>query len=1564
MASRGDSAGSARPRSRRSIAHVPRSKLTTGLDKENTTTDISSSQPVAGSAKLPGKDKKSRSKSLGPGGLDALQDSNGNRRKSTAALPLKSILKPTVPVSPVRNIPSFEETRRRTPARSASQNHDDRGASNGSEGLLIDLDTPAQPSAPSSSEERADPFDGFNAEAIRDEMAAVREREEQERRERERKAILQQREARRKSMANRRVSFAPEATLHTWNVVEIPDDSTSSSTSNSTRRASNLANTEAQEPAHAPQTEPASSPNSYAESDIAFSPVQYPDLERLKNGPTHPGYDAVGSSQDMSSSPFSGSSMDGTEDVGMQDSARDDDDDDDDDNSSTSGFDGESTAMSLDDMTVRSAATAQSDASESTTSSNRLNDALRQAAREAGTQSFDDDEDGDMSMEIADQEITGAFQPWIKKGERQSFDWEDISARHDQENVEPAKPAVEDTAFDDAVSEMGEDDLSMEVTNAIGGILSKSPGRRQTVARRKSTSEETSYDEQTMELTNVVGGIAHAPSPAKSVGAESNNEDEEMTMEFTSVVGGVLKKFAPGYNANEENNDQPESADGEVQGQNLSEWENDDDAMEEGAEMEITGAVGGILPAAEEPNDLPQEEEGGNDADADAVDDDDQTAGMEITTAMGQILPPEMEVGDKDQAKKVMGMESDAGQLNSSPLQGGVRQSPARSPVSFHVAAVASESGSPSLASVRSRRTRQSLSFGAPNAPIAQTPEMPPSESVTPPKQLTPQVSRPETPGKTPPSSNRKFHSASPKKLFQPELQESASKPKSPGRKSLFGASATGESTPLFILQPHGKRHSSGLGIDKEGLGSPRVAAMLDKRRSIGDEASEFVPQKQPQQGVRFEDPVKLHEEVDREREEEEDREDGHIPPLQDATASLKDMISSLTPKKNKLKGRKSLHVGAARGLLGKRPAELDQDDEELDNTPKRLRSAQASPVKSIKLPAPPTKDETVGRRSPRKTIGTSTPSKSPLKTTTTPTHEPQNDRAVEDHAEVATPRSEPADDTTAEDPEPEFDPIQLQDFLNMTNIHFMELDTTKRRHTIAPDSARKRAARLSSDGDRSSAANFEDCVAAGICTVPMLELYQHSCRELKSYISEGRQVIRSIETETFADNPPLFREYMTAAPDIRLLMDNQFRNVKTHARLLSKATWYEWRMKLLEGLKEGLNGHIEELKADEDRLSKHETILNDVVPALTEKHAALEGEATTLQQLADEMENCDQDELRGAREKLSTIEEEIEEKKKQLRQMQAEVQEKTHTLETGTERKAEFVAQIEEAERVKAECRGWSAKEISALKDSVHKIERQTGWSIVSATSSSSTPPGPVVTMSYRAQLDLTFHPGAFYNANDVEQSSSESDEKMGAPIELKYHPRNGAKAATQPSKLSSIALLVLKSLQNHIASLSQPKVAPKHLLRFISEAWDLMLNLEEEARMLEFCGVTKLKLSESDDQPSLRARCTLLQSLPAGSKSKASTASGPRRIDVDFAVKTRVISPPDSAPPGSVGVLDFETNVLASKVYGFQKESGMSESEMQKFLSKELGAKGSGLQLGGGVWSKAVQMLTGTVF
>ncbi|KAL6230422.1 hypothetical protein BDW75DRAFT_73053 [Aspergillus navahoensis] len=1523
MASRGDSAESSRVRSRRSIAHVPRSRLTAGGDKGNATMDISTSQPLASRRSAAGKEKKSRSKSLGPGGLDALQASNGNRRKSAAVFPLKSILKPTVPVSPVRNIPTFEETRRKTPARGGKEQEFSTSSEQG--GNLVGLDTPAQTSA-AGTENQTNPFDTFDADTIRGEMAAAREQGEKERRERERKAALEHREARRKSMANRRVSFAPEATLHTWNVVEIPDDSTSSSASNSTRRASALTNASNQ-PAHTPkQNDRSSSPEIDAESDIAFSPVQYPDLERLRNQLPSGSYDGAGSSQEMFSSPFSGS--ENSEDTGLHSITRDDDENevDDDESSIASGFDGESTAMSMDDMSVHSGVTVQTDGSESTSGTTRLKEALRQAAREAGTRSFDDENDEEVSMEIADQEITGAFQPWIKKGERQSFDWEDISARHDQENVDPSKSI--NSAPLETASDNGDEDLSMEVTNAIGRII---PTNHQSLGRRKSLAEETNYEEQTMELTSVVGGIAQPVSPAKSADANSEiDNDEEMTMEFTSVVGGVLNR-AGSQNVDEHNGIPDQRGDN-------SAYDGLNHDMDDGADMEITGAVGSILPPAQE--------------EAEFVDGD-QTAGMDFTAAMGKILTPERASPDRADS-----------QPGSSPFQESVRaspaKSPAKSPAAFHVAAVASESGSPSLASVRSRPTRQSLSRTTPTTPTSMTPKESPTKNIS--KNLTQlaQADQFSTPEQSSPSRSEGIRSASPKKLFQPEIQVSDSKQKSPGRRSLFGSNAAGEPAPLFVLRPPGPRRSSGIGIDREGLGSPKVAAMLDKRRSIGEEAGDFVPRPQ---GVRFEDPIKLQEEVDREREEEESREDGHIQ-FPDPTASLRDMISSLTPKKNKLRGRKSLHVGAARGILGKRPAELDLDDEDDgENTPKRLRRREdMSPVKNVRLPPPPSKEETVGRsRSPaRKSMAVS-----PSEVSTTPTQEPRVSalaNSAQGESATASPEVEMANEGGADDNhEPEVEPIQLQDFLNMTNIHFMELTTTKRRHTTAPDSISKRAARLSLEGDgKSSASNFDDCVAAGFCTVPMLELYQHSCRELKSYISEGRQIIRSIETETYADNPPLFREYMTAAPDIRLLMDNQFRNVKTHTRLLSKATWYEWRMKLLEGLKEGLDRHVEEMKGDDNLLSKHEAILKDAMPALSAKHSSLKEEATRLQQLADELENCDQDELWNARSKLADLEEEIAKKKRTLEELQTEVQDKTDTIETGTELKAEFTAQIQEAERVKEECRGWSAKEIRELKDSVHRVEQQTGWSISSASSSDA---GPVVIMSYQHQLQLKFHPASFYIEGEDKVSLPQKD---NTPIELSYCPEDeGRRIQARP--LSPIVLLILKSIQGHITTITQSKITSKQLLRFVSEAWDLAIKAEEEARMLGFHGVTNLRLSELE-KLSLRARCTLLGIVPTADSTPSSKSqkqsNGNCRVDVDFAVTTRIVRKDDENP---LGVLDVQTEVIASKVYGFgtDNSTGLSEKEMRSILNKELrGNSKSGVKFGSGAWSRAVQMLEGRVF
>lgn len=71
--------GTRRLRARKSIAHMPSPERT--LDKENNVQELARSTQETKQQISTNTSKKSRSKSLGPGGLDALKDTSGNRRK-------------------------------------------------------------------------------------------------------------------------------------------------------------------------------------------------------------------------------------------------------------------------------------------------------------------------------------------------------------------------------------------------------------------------------------------------------------------------------------------------------------------------------------------------------------------------------------------------------------------------------------------------------------------------------------------------------------------------------------------------------------------------------------------------------------------------------------------------------------------------------------------------------------------------------------------------------------------------------------------------------------------------------------------------------------------------------------------------------------------------------------------------------------------------------------------------------------------------------------------------------------------------------------------------------------------------------------------------------------------------------------------------------------------------------------------------------------------------------------------------------------------------------------------
>lgn len=1370
---------------------------------------------------------------------------------------------------------------------------------------------------------------------------AAREREADEQRKAQKEAALAQRAARRKSMANRRVSFAPEATLHTWNVVELAEDSTTSSASNSTRRQSTI--TAAQSPnaslSSTAQKEELEIPSEQFDGQIVRTS---PQKKRRRRSSTAPPKTQVEQSPDsmFSSSPTHGSSVasEGSSPARIEDSIHSSSDDDDDDTEVDDG-----TAISMDEATSQTVGSNQSGSS--TTS---LDERLRLAAGLAGTRGIEydeayDEEGDDQPMEMVTGTVTTAFQPFAAKQPARIE--EDLSAMQDQENVNPFSPAFKagaNVGIDEA--ELDEDEeMTMDVTQAIGGIVpgpaSPNRGRRKSVTgnrrrssivRRRSMAEES--EGETMDLTTVGGGILQQEQNDTQ---STKMSDEDLSMDFTNVIGGVLAKNGISRR------DSTQSI-----------------MMDENETMDMTAAIGGILPAIEERTE--------------PMSDGDRTMTMDMTRAVGAILPASLSTKNKTLAKQLMEEEASVGQLTGSPQEEATRRASA---TPSHIAmSVVSETGSPSIAlkprvsARKSQDTKQSESV----TPRHMTPtKASMSKQGTPTKQVTPMPAQSEKPNRaTPLSANVTHRGASPKKLFKAEMKARAS----PGnidtatsakKASLFDHNAhTGHATPSVVLhapKPHQhlRRSSSGIGIDQEGLGSPSVTKLLDRRTSIGDSIPAFTfAASAPNSRLRFEDPRAMEEEIDAERAEEQRRESGRFVMEQEAdnaqdenaTLQLKEMIQSLSPKKTKLKGRKSLAPGGAKGILGKRPAELDMDDEEDgEMTPKRLKMVEreASPVKNIKLAQPPSAEETTGKLtrsqrqglqdqaanvtptivpSPRKSSAAKTPQHGRFKEAPTSGHRPSSfeDKMdnVMDAVDVTTARIEHDENDEQDD-----ERISLQSFLNMTNIHFIELSTTKRRHTMAPQPST-----FSQENDEQQS-SLEACLTAATTTLPLLELYQHATRELKQYISTGRKIIRSIEAETLKEQPQLFREYVDARPDVKVVMDNQFRNGKTNARLQSKEGWYAWRRQLVDGLRGGLEGIKRGMQEDAAQLVEQETILGNTVPELVAQHAELEQQLQNLEQRIAEYDSMDLEALSQSRTQFRSLDEDLAAKSAQLEQLQQQMQDKTETLAAASELKDEMLEQIAEAERVHEECRGWSGKDVRELRNKVEAIEQESGWKLLSAEELEETDFGVALTMSYKEELSLFFHPAAFVAKSGRRRSgrSSRSVSGPNAPISLTFSPKN-EDSMVELSTERRFFLQMMRSQLHAFAMMPKGSISAKAVLAMVSQGWDMASKVSDEVRLLSMAGITDVSIL-GDEQ--LGGNLMLLFE---GS-----------RINIDFALHVSI---------DTEGGFVTRSSVSAKAMYGSVADllsvPGKSR-KVQTALSQEVESR----ELGTGAWINAVKGL-----
>ncbi|KAL9102220.1 MAG: hypothetical protein Q9163_002602 [Psora crenata] len=1517
---------------RKSIAHLP--SLDFRADKENAATDVAELPIVTANAKQTW--RKSRSKSAGPGGLDALKESTGNKGEE-----VKSILKPTISLSPLKKIPPRNASRAGSPrkiGRKTSEASPERAPirSPAKEDISIDENRFNSPSNGAATRHPSSPSPALvTLRTEEEQQAAASEKERQE--------MLAHKDARRKSLANRRVSFAPEATLHTWNVVELPEDSTTSSAStNLTRRASSFAESAGSSysgpracmPSADNSEPPSTPPEQVEEMQVAASPAHQRDLHQKKRRRSSviPPMD-FNNPNELSSSPCSVDSGVETETQDFEtieeSSASSDSDDKD-------LVEDESMAhLEEDNNTLRSDA-------DSTDSSGKLEAALQQAADQAGTQGNGYDEHGELTSNIASGAVK-ASKPRMTNGiQRQSVG--DLSALLDQDNIKLFSPGSKANVMKE---KWEEDGGTMEITQAVGSILPPAEDvvistdhlrrgsvagftrRKSNIARRRSSGDGSSLGgDVTMDLTTAIGLIQQDEPQREIVSAD---EDEELTMEFTSVVGGVIQSNTKGPDGTlKRPTNFPVQTGDHCQSDFSANGEED---------MDFTYAAGSILlPSVAEASQLQEN----------------QAKDMDITAAIGVILPEQLTMSSKVEGKALMERELGADQFSpTSPSPHGSAKRPIEAgllvesplPAQARKATMASDSGSPSMAVSQARSgarktagQRRSL---APTSRQLGPVKNPSTQS----KQLTPKPSRRTTPAKTPPPKNNSMRTASPKKLFRAEIR--SAKTEVEGTASKIDATnllfhrdlAAGVTTPSVVLKP-GKRRSSGIGIDREGLGSPRVIALLDRRGSIGENAKAFVAQVKGSAGVRFENPRVMEHEIDQERAEERRRESGNgilqgetdDPELdeKDPTTSLRDMIDSLTPQKRKLNGRKSLHVGAAKGLLGKRPAELDEDEEDDEHaSPNPLRGQEGSPVKKVKLRAPPSQAATTGRlmRSTRLSFAeiagnarSSTPSRglSPSKIDIS-----SKGQSRFKNADAGSPANVTPFDANIDVPEPVLEPaeeddrIHLQDFLNMTGIRFMELTTTKRRHTIIPDAAEKSARKTIQGIEHSEQEEASDdignCVVAAACTVPMLELYQHSCRELKNYISEDRKVAKEIEEATYEDNPLIFREYISAPSDVKHIMDNQFKNVKTNARLLSKAMWYEWRMKLLDGLKEGLMAIGEGMEEDSRSLTQQEQILLPFIPGLKEEHDKLEEQIQIAQTQAAELAGCDQQDLKEARDTLVSIDQDLKAKRAMLKELQDELREHENGLETTLARKEECAEELRGADKIRQGCRGWDHAEIATLQSQVDTLEASCGWTIASAN-------GLVLTMTYNRTLQLLFRPASFLPKGSVVDINPSEN----APISLSYIADTHG---YQPQPLTTQKRFFLQIIRAQLQCLHQSQTKTTTLLAFVGGSWDIACSIAEEINALCVSYITEPTIT-ADEEMVIRSTI-LLRAMRA-------------RIEVVFEVRVH--------GGEGVNVLGVSVKPKARVCYG----ETLNEKKMSEFLESRI----HGVH-GYGVWARATREL-----
>ncbi|KAK6349207.1 hypothetical protein TWF730_009958 [Orbilia blumenaviensis] len=1338
--------------SRKSIAFVPSSSLSkpaTDDNKEN------------GGGRT-GASKKSRSKSLGPGELQRAINEQKQQEKV-----IKSILQPPIPISPLQQIPSFNSKSSKLKALAPP--------------IMVPLKT------------------------------ELEQQQARQQREAQRSAALSHRENRRKSLGGRRVSFNPEVTMHVLEEMRISNTSPSTGANNTKAPAANPraaapapVNNEVatSSEAESSDVEQPSTPEKQVEHDVPepesarlehkkenrkpMTPMaRFDQTEEFTGSPTPSSVFSSPAMTDDAESTLAPEDSSDEDDTGLisvvspsvtarTDASDDDSDDMDivDDNEVTATFrpwiarEHNHPRLSHPETNFTSAPARPQDSNPEMPFSGRRHDHPRLSYPETGFSSapraaelMRQDDDDEATMEITRVVGGGVLtSPSPARGDRDLMD-DDMT----MDFTQAIGPGILSNRRLSTVSEGTDDgEMTMEITRAIGpGLLS---ARTQPITYPKLPRFSPEDDDQTMELTRAIGGIKSVVSPSH----DDDEDDEEMSMELTVAIGGVLASRR-----------QPEPED-----------ENTTRSMD----MDMTVAIGGIIEQARlEPTmSIPEAEEPQSPtADLAAVT-------MHVNPSLSALVaeararsasvtstPPAADTPKrgrpKGSATPQKGKEATPKSLGRSLRSSAA--TPQGEPAAEPEPVAAPEPTAPIEPEVSTPKAASKT----PKAVSAKkaTPKPTPKVAITTTPKITPKTATPRRSLRTPqqgtPTPKATTLAGSGKVAV---LDHGLS-----AKRRLAGVVSPGiHLTNMNMnIQSPSARGATGVGISKAGMGSPSVRKILSARKPIANaELEPFSPGVRPLSQL-------LKDLKDEKKEGAAAAMFGSDEGIKGAKG-IKEMLERMTPKKTidmmstGSVGRPKRSFDAVKGDLMAAAAGGSSLEIGPSGSParKKRRSLEEQPV-------PATTPAVAEKPSVR------------FEVQETPKEKKDEDvfgpsRAINTPAKAAPPpppvQAEPEsamDVDNDEEDEVNVPNMAMKDFLSMIGISFLDgITSTKHR--------RQTGAILGLGVEMNDEeVSIGDQINGQLTIRPFLELYEHLQRELKRSNKEGKEMFKQIEKMVLEENPRLFREYLLAPPDVRAVMDLQFKNIKSSSRLEARGDWYTWRQGLQETIKAKARENLENLKVDEGNLKKWREIVDKLSPGLDGKKKELEEKLEVLKVRKEEIEGCDPKELEVKREALSSAKKRLEEKKKELERLNSVGEELEGEVKGREERRERCLSAIESAERVAEANKGYTEEEVVGSIDRVRQLEEKTGWTLKKAEGPS------FLEMAYKNVLGVRF---------DAQRPDNEK-----SPVELTL--LNTPAPTTQQK-------FFIEAIQTSARNGGFKKF--KDLLKHISKRWDRASNLLEE--------------------------------------------------------------------------------------------------------------------------------------